>query len=318
MKRYIIYILLIFFANICLSQQLPQISLRQNNLFLNNPAIAGSTSSQEIKLLHREQWAGFENAPTTSVISFHKDINTTNGIGGYIINDVTNPSSRFILNLSYAYIIDMDDVFLSFGLSGKIMQYRINGTDLTYRDFNDPVMAFGTEKKWRPEANFGMLLYSKNFYAGFSINNLIKSQFRPFATGDVGEIEMARHLYLMGQYDFITEMHRISPGIFLGYAKKSPLSTELNVSWLYNNSIHSSLGYRFGDAINLSVGYRFGRFSVYYGYDIITSALRNINSGSHEIMIGIEISKEQTNVPMFSSGGNSGRSNYKRSNERMF
>ncbi len=318
MKKYALYILLLFFTNICISQQLPQISLRHKNLFFLNPAVAGSTSSQEIKILHREQWAGFENAPTTSVISFNKEINTTNGIGGYIINDITNPTSRLTLNLSYAYIIDMDDIFLSFGLSGKIIQYRINGADLTYRDINDPVMAFGTEKKWRPEANCGVLLYSRNFYTGFSINNLIKSQFRPFANDELGEIYMVRHIYFMGQYDFIFETHRISPGIYIGYAKKSPINTELNISWLYNNSLHSSLGYRFGDAINLALGYRFGRFSLYYGYDIVTSALRNVNSGSHEVMLGIDISREQKNIPMFSSGGSSNRHKYNRSKKRMF
>jgi len=302
------------------SQQLPQISFRQYNLFINNPAIAGSTSSQEIKLLHREQWAGFENAPTTSIISFHRELNTTNGIGGYLINDITNPSSRFTINASYSYIIDMDDVFLSFGLSASVIQYRINSNDLTYRDINDPVMAFNTEKKWRPEANVGMLLFSKQFYFGFAIDQLLKSQFRPFSTGDLGEIDMSRHLYIMGQYDIITQMHRISPGIFIGYAKKSPINAELNVSYLYRNSVMASFGCRLGDAFNMGIGYRFGRFTLAYNYDIVTSSLRNINSGSHEVMIGIDISQQQTNVPMFSSG-NSGTNNSsysKQSKKRLF
>lgn len=320
MKRLLILLLsIIIFAVVANSQQLPQISLRHHNLFLNNPAVAGSTSSQEIKILHREQWAGFENAPTTSCISFHRELNTTNGLGGYIINDVTSPSSRFTINASYSYIIDMDDVFLAFGLSGSIVQYRLHSDILTYRDINDPVMAFNTEKRWRPEANIGLLLYSKRFYFGFAINQLLKSQFRPFSTGDLGEIDMSRHIYFMGQYDILSGFHKISPGLFIGYAKKSPVSAELNLSYSYQNSLMANLGYRLGDAFNIGIGYRFGRFSVAYSYDIVSSTLRNINSGSHEVMLGIEISTQQNTVPMFSSGsGSSGASNQKQSNKRLY
>lgn len=300
-----------------MGQQLPQITLRQNNLLLHNPAVAGSTTSKEIKLLHREQWAGFDNAPFTSIISYHQELSTSAGIGGYIINDVTSPTSRFIINASYAYIIDMDELFLSFGLSAQVMQYRFKSNELTYRENIDPVMEMSNERKWRPEANFGMFLYNNRFYAGFSLNQIIQTNFQPYSAGDFGEIQMSRHMYVMGQYDMYFGMHKISPAIFIGYAKKSPVSTEISANYWYDNSIYSSIGYRYDDAISISVGYRYNRWFLAYSYDIVTSPLRHVNSGSHEISMCFDIAKEIASAPSFSSESSSSRK-YRKSAKRLF
>ncbi|MDD3686924.1 MAG: PorP/SprF family type IX secretion system membrane protein [Bacteroidales bacterium] len=316
MKKLGIILLLSVFAGGLFAQQIPQLSFRHQNLMIQNPAAAGTSLGQEIKILHRQQWVGFDNAPTTSFISYQQNFRKTNGLGGYLISDRTFPTSRFIVNASYSYIIEMDDVKLAFGLAALVMQYRFKNTDLSYRELGDPSLDFSTDQKWRPEANAGLLVYGNNFYGGFSISQLIKSGFRPFSTGDYGLVQMNRHFCISGQYDFYAGQNRISPGIFAEYVKSAPFISEYSVYYSFDNMIYGSATYRFADALCFAVGYRYERFYLAYSFDIVTSSLRNANSGSHEIMFAVNISGTKTNTPMFSSGGSSRRNS--RNSGRIF
>jgi type IX secretion system PorP/SprF family membrane protein len=311
-------IIVLFSLLVCglYAQQIPQLSFRHQNLMIQNPAAAGASTGQEIKILHRQQWVGFENAPSTSFISYQQKFKKSNGFGGYLISDRTFPTSRFIVNASYSYIIEMDDVKLAFGLAAMIMQYRFKNTDLSYRELGDPSLEFSTDQKWRPEANAGLMVYGNRFYAGFSINQLIKSGFRPFSSADNGLIQMNRHFCFSTQYDFYAGQNRISPGVFVEYVKSAPLISEYSVLYTYDNTIFGSASYRFADALSFAVGYRYERFYLAYSFDLVTSQLRNVNSGSHEVMFAVNISASRNNTPMFSSGGGSRRSS--KSSGRIF
>lgn len=319
MKRHL-YILIIFTVlGISLNaQQLPQFSFRHQNLILNNPAAAGSSVFKELKILHRQQWVGFENAPASSFISYHQEMNESSGLGGYIISDRTFPTSRFIINASYAYIIDMDDMFLSFGLAGMVMQYRFKNTDLTYRDPLDPSLAFSSDKKWRPEANAGIMIYNNRFYASFTVSQILKSSFRPFSSGEEGLIQMSRHICMSGQYDFLTGINRFSPALYFSYAKSSPLVSELSFQYLYDNRLSASVGYRLEDALSFSVGYRYDRFYLAYSFDLVTSSFKVNSSNSHEIMFAVDISTKANTAPMFSSGGSTSQRRNMKSTKRFF
>lgn len=317
MKKLLYISILLILGNTAFSQQIPQISFRHQNLLLHNPAAVGSSSNREIKLLHREQWLGFDNAPSTSFISYSQKINKTNGLGGYLISDRTFPTSRFIINASYSYIINLDETNLAFGLSGMLMQYRFKNTDLSYREPGDPSLEFSSDQKWRPEANAGLMVYGNSFYAAFSINQMLKSGFRPFAANDNGLIQMNRHFCISGQYDFHAGNNRISPGVFIEYVKSAPLISEYSVLYSFDNKIFAGIAYRYADAINFSAGYRYERFYLGYSFDLVSSSFRIGSTNSHEIMLAVNLSSNKANTPMFSSGGNSNRRSSKNS-ERIF
>lgn len=298
--KYLIYILLFsLLSSSLIAQQLPQISFKHQNVFLHNPASAGSSISNEIKILHREQWAGFENAPSTSTISYSQKLGNTSGLGGFLIHDRTFPTSRLIVNLSYAYIIEMEKLNLSFGLSGMIMQYRFNNENITYRDPLDPSLQFNAENRWRPEANAGIMLQNNRFYVSFAVNQIFQSGFSPFSDGDLGLIKNSRLFCLSGQYHLAIDKHKISPGLYFTYVKSSPLESDLSVNYSFNNKVFASIGHRWQDALNMSVGYKFDRFNLAYSCDIITSSLRVSTSSSHEIMLIIDISKKAETTPLF-------------------
>lgn len=281
------------------AQQIPQLSFRHQNVLLNNPAAAGSSARNDISLLHRQQWLGFEHAPATSLISYSQTFLGNNGIGGYLISDRTFPTSRFIINASYAYIIETEKLSLSFGIAAMVMQYKFKNTDLNYRDPLDPSLSFSADQKWRPEANAGIMAYNNRFYASFSVSQLLQSGFRPFSSGSEGLVQNTRHFIGSGQYSFLIKDHSISPGLYLGYAKSSPLMAEVSVQYIFRQKISFSLGYRWDDALNASIGYRYDRFYLGYSFDLVTSSFRVHTSGSHEIMLSMNIAGNKQNEPMF-------------------
>jgi type IX secretion system PorP/SprF family membrane protein len=298
--RYLILGLIVsLFSSTLFAQQLPQISFKHQNVFLHNPAGAGSNPYNEVKILHREQWVGFENAPSTSLISYNQKLGTSSGIGGFLIHDRTFPTSRLIVNLSYAYIIEMDKLNFSFGLSGMIMQYRFKNESITYRDPLDPSLQFNAENKWRPEANAGIMVQNNKFYVSFAVNQILQSGFSPFSAGDLGLIKNSRSVCISGQYHIKLENHIISPGLYFTYAKSSPLESDVSVSYTYNSKVFASIAHRWQDVINISVGYNFDIFSLGYSCDIITSSLRVSTSSSHEIMLTIDISKKSESSSLY-------------------
>ncbi|NLA24352.1 MAG: PorP/SprF family type IX secretion system membrane protein [Bacteroidales bacterium] len=305
MKR-LIFIFIIFVALLgnIKAQQIPQLSFKHQNLILNNPAAVGSSVNNNLVVLHREQWVGFEHAPSTSFISYNQSIGGRNGVGGYIISDRTFPTSRFIINAAYAYIIEMNEVSLSFGLSALVMQYKFKSSDLTYRDLLDPSLEFNADQKWRPEANAGVMLYNSKFYVALSSSQMIQSDFKPYSSGLEGLIENSRHFILSGQYDIAFNEHTISPGLYASYVKSSPFVVDASVQYNFNNSFYASAGYRLGDAVNMTLGYRYDRFFLGYSFDLIASSLRLASSSSHEVMLVVNLASQQASSPVF--GGSFG------------
>ena len=64
------------------------------------------------------------------------------GLGGALYTDVTGPTSKTGMYLSYAYNFKATDYTkISFGLSGGMMQYRVDGTKITLAEPGDITLA---------------------------------------------------------------------------------------------------------------------------------------------------------------------------------
>ena len=71
------FIIIIFFilSNVLNAQQHTNYTQFFNNEILYNPATAGSKPYNPLVLQTRQQWLGFEGAPFSTSISYHKLIN---------------------------------------------------------------------------------------------------------------------------------------------------------------------------------------------------------------------------------------------------
>ena len=64
-------LLLLIVRQIAFAQQLPQYTQYILNNYLLNPAVSGIENYTDIKISHRHQWAGIQDAPVTTYFTIH-------------------------------------------------------------------------------------------------------------------------------------------------------------------------------------------------------------------------------------------------------
>ena len=75
------------------------------NGLLINPAYAGSRDALTANLTYRQQWVGFEGAPTTQILSVHSPVNGKHiGLGLMVYNDRIGVSRETGVMTNYASV----------------------------------------------------------------------------------------------------------------------------------------------------------------------------------------------------------------------
>jgi type IX secretion system PorP/SprF family membrane protein len=291
MKRFIyIWIFLFGIPASLWSQQLPHFTQYMFNDYIMNPAVAGTKNHYQARAMRRFQWAGIIDAPQTISLSFNgPHAKKPMGFGGYLLNDVTGPTSRTGFYGTYAYNFGLgNDIRLSLGLSFGVLQNTIDGTKISLHDLNDPALKEAISTSIVPDASLGAMVYHKKWFAGFSAFQLLSNNLKVYDEKN-GLNKLKRHYYLMGGYkwafapDFVLE-----PSLIIKGMVDIPAQIDLNAKVEYMETAWLGFSYRSQDAIAILIGY-IHKHKYYFGYsyDITISDFKAYNSGSHEIMIGL-------------------------------
>jgi len=270
-------------------QQLPQYTQYMFNDFVVNPAIAGIHDYYQIRTNHRFQWVGLVDPPLTNSIAFYGPLVRYNmGYGGYIYNDVTGPTARTGITGAYGYNVELTrGIRLSMGLSASIMQYRVDGTQLNPKDPSDEAIQNLVSTNYLPDAGIGIYLYADEFYAGFSVAQLLNNKIAIFENKD-GLNRLKSHFYLTGGYRFeIDRDWMIEPSAIIKGTAPKELGFDLTAKVEWQKMVWGAVSYRFHEAVAILLGYSYDK-SLYFGYsyDIGITDLRKYNTGTHELMIG--------------------------------
>ncbi len=269
------------------AQQDPQFTQFMADRLSINPAFAGSKDAICATLMYRNQWAGFDGAPTTMMFNGHAPIaSIRSGVGLTFFNDNIGQLNTNILRAHYAYHLKVGSSFLNLGASIGMYNSSI-GTNWQPIDIDDNAIPFSGQSNTKFDASFGLYFHKPGqFYAGLSSTHL--------SEGDMEDVNIAiaRHYYLMGGYIFnVHPSINLNPNVLV---KSDIASTQydinLNAEYLAGNKmIWLGVTYRTVDAIAPQVGYQhqFGKntLRVGYSYDVTTSELANYSNGSHEISV---------------------------------
>lgn len=300
MKKFILYITLIFVVNLTYSQQLPQFTSYQLSPFLYNPAFAGVDGTTQISAVVRNQWSGVREAPQTDVINGYGLLRNENmAIGGTAFKDVAGADSRRGISLSYAYHLRLkDDMSLSLGLSAGLLQYRLDHTIINPYDEGDPVFNNDILSSVVPTANFGAFLYADKFYASLALPQLLSSNFNvknEFSENSLITDGLTNHIFISGGY--ITELNddfNIEPSLLFMVSSPAPISIELMTKVTYKEMLWTGLSYRLNDAIGLYLGIDINeQFYLAYAHDFVTSNLSTVSNGTNEFKIGFRFNKAE-------------------------
>ena len=214
-------------------QQSPMYTQYMFNQLLYNPALAGVDPYYQIRSNHRFQWVGITDAPLTNALAIcGPHPNLPMGYGGYIYHDVTGPTSQTSITGTYAYNIGLTDrLRLSMGISAGVMQYRVDGTQITLKDPSDQALQDAVYTSWVPDANLGLYLYHENFYVGFSTAHLITTNLKLYEPG-IGINKLKTHFFLTGGYIWnISQDFTLEPSAMLKGSLPHALQFDINATF---------------------------------------------------------------------------------------
>lgn len=285
------------------SQQVPLYSQYMLNGFLINPAVAGSEGYTAVNLTAREQWIGLKHAPGTYALSFqtrllrksyisrsssvkrrksNKSGGGKVGLGGYIFTDRNGAVVRTGIKGTYAYHINFRHSQLSFGLSLVGYQLSLDDDLIHLLDPGDELWLGAHKSVFIPDADFGVYYTTRNYWGGFSVDQLFESVLK---IGDSGydRYVLERNYYLIGGYDF--EMNRdlmLSPSLLLKYAENGKFQADISGKLYYQESYWAGLTYRTGQSIIILLGVSIDKFIFGYAYDIGLNSIMKYSYGTHE------------------------------------
>ncbi|MCR9067125.1 MAG: type IX secretion system membrane protein PorP/SprF, partial [Cytophagales bacterium] len=198
MRKIVLLALLCFALKVQAQQEAMYTQYMFNQLVLN-PAYAGIHDAINASMLWREQWVGFEGAPSTQVISAHSPISSRPiSMGLTFLRDKIGVTTNHGVNLAYAYRIPITrKMKLSLGLQGNFHNYQ---TAFNTDALNDPALANGNLNVMKINFGTGAMLHTDKFYLGLGIPRILNQKLDP--SNPDSQSELVRHYFLTAGYVF--------------------------------------------------------------------------------------------------------------------
>jgi type IX secretion system PorP/SprF family membrane protein len=296
MRRILIFA---FFSVLAISVQAqndPQYSQYIFNKLVLNPAYAGSTGDLSIRLMSRWQWVGFQNAPKTQTVSMHMPTaNLRHGVGINFVMDRLGHSRSLLFNVNYAYRIPIGSGHLGIGLNMGLKQFSLlmsNVEDPT----NDPIFQNQDQHVIYFVAGPGLYYQNEFFYAGASMPNLMPGNL-DYIYAVPGSVSKApKNLYLMGGAAIaLGEAVKLRPSVMVRATPRLPMGLDLGVGVMFKDRILVGTIWRPGNSLVMQLqGYITPKLQIGYSYDLTLKEIRGYSSGSHEVMLGIDLNVHQS------------------------
>jgi len=271
-------------------QQLPQFTQYMYNTISINPAYAGSREVMVVNLLGRNQWIGVKGAPVTQTLSVHSSVPNTNlGVGLSFINDKLGYEKTTYAFADVSYTINLDswdEYKVSFGIKGGFTKYSIDDELLNDPEYSSDPFLNTINNNWNPNVGVGVYFRGDSFYFGFSAPKLFTNK------NNSEYFSLDRMTYFLnGGYVFNVNNNLIfKPTFLVKYTDGAPLSVDLSTLFFINENLWLGASYRFSDSFGAIVNFKImDGVTVGYSYDYITSNLKTSTSGSHGILLNIEL-----------------------------
>ena len=308
------------------AQQKPHYTQYVLNNYIINPALTGIENYTDIKISHRHQWVGFQDAPVTTYLTLHtplnkKDFRSTatsyrvpgenprgrnywedytaaephHGVGLQVINDRTGPLNRFSAYGTYAYHLGISArTSIAAGFGAGFSNLSLTASKLDFGPTNpvDPAVHTSNEiNNIRPDFIAAVWIYSADFFAGLAAQQIIPSKL-DFSNGTLTtkEGKFVPHLFLTAGYRFLlNDDINVVPSTMVKYVA-STISADLNVKFQYQDLGWAGVSYRLEDGFGAMVGMNISNtFNIGYSYDYTTSKLNAFTKGTHEILVGFTL-----------------------------
>ena len=262
------------------------------NGLLINPAYAGSRDALTANLTYRQQWVGFEGAPTTQILSVHSPVNGKHiGLGLMVYNDRIGVSRETGVMTNYAYRLRLGTGKLALGIGAGLKVLQADWTNVRTTTAGDAEFATDSRGVVKPNFSAGAYYYNKRWFAGLSVPFILSQAYN--AQTESWEVKNdTRHYQPMLTAGMLVELEhdlKLKPSVLLRKAGGNPVQADLNMNMIWKDSFWLGVSYRMSDAVCFSVEVLpTKQFRIGYAYDLGINALRTYHQGSHEVMLQYE------------------------------
>ena len=259
-------------SNLLMGQQLQDRSNFRDISFLWNPAMTGGEEYWEIAAQYRQQWVGFDDAPSTVNIAGQFPILEYNmSLGTFFNYDNLGALSLTTIAGTYAFHLEPNFVRgdrLSIGLLGVFSQLAVNGLNFDVIDEDDTLIPIGENSQFVFNAGFGFYYVShansgfqrrrgekSYFFVGAATNQLLPSNV--FFQGVDGNVNYKRAIHANGIIGarILNEGYFIEPYLWVNYATPNIFKGDLGVILELEDSMWGGLALSSNESMTIQAGY---------------------------------------------------------------
>jgi type IX secretion system PorP/SprF family membrane protein len=306
MKKRLLFALIFLVTTAAINaQQIEDFSLLRENAFILNPAVAGTEGWMHGVATFRKEFLQINESPYTALYAMNGLIASKNiGLGGYLIDDVTGPTSKAGANFAFAYNLPIKkrysnadpDHVLSFGASVSIVQYRLDGSQLQPNNPGDPQLVTTSVFKIFPDASFGIYYkYKDNFFAGFSVPQIMGLNINYQSTDGTAAIKTVQQLNFLvgGKIPFNKGKLSLDPVADFRYEKGAPPQGDIGLRFTVKNLVWIGYNYRSQSISVFEAGFNIKDiFMLSYAYDLNMTSYTQEVGGTHEISLSFNVIKK--------------------------
>jgi len=280
------------------------------NLYQLNPAVAGTERYAPLTFNTRQQWMGWDGAPTSLSVTYHTRLRArgmfyTNrgfrnkgknsfgkvGLGCGFFNYSYGAVSQTGIHLDYAYHVPLDMGRLAFGLAPSFFQFRINKfSDLVFVNPDEPLLDNTNESILFIDFNAGVHYYSDEGYAGLSVIQLLGSKLKlseidfPEENPSLNP-DLAQTVYTYAGYFIkINRDIKIEPMVVAKYNIRNGFRFDINASLHLKDVFEAGFGYRWKEGFTALTGVRLTNLSIHYLFEM-PSSKNLLRYTSHTIQV---------------------------------
>lgn len=301
MKKGIFILLLVCIQSF--GQQDSQFTQYMYNTISINPAYAGSREVVSVFGMHRNQWAGLDGAPVTNTFAVHTPIENSNlGIGMSFINDKIGPSEETAISIDLSYTILTSSAYkLAFGLKATGNILNVDFTKLSIYNPGDALGQFNIDNRFTPNFGVGVYYYSNKTYFGLSVPTIFETKHfdkdQPNFSENSIAAERMHYYFMMGSVFDVSSTIKFKPALLSKVLTGAPMQVDVSANFMFHEKLTLGAAYRWDAAGSFLAGFQVSdSWYIGYAYDMEITKLANYNSGSHELFLRYEFTKNKEGV----------------------
>ncbi|MBL3658177.1 PorP/SprF family type IX secretion system membrane protein [Fulvivirga sediminis] len=314
----LLLIILMVSVKMAKAQQTGIFSQYYLNMPSQNPAFTGIDPFLDVKAGFRQSWNDFANKNNAYYVTANGSVGEKSGyvlknnalrvsdesftpsqsarrhhgLGGMALSQTIGAFKYLRLNINYAYHLPVsDNLNLALGTRIAYSSHEIDYSGMEVRDqVNDQLyqslLAVGAGKFQNMLIDFGITMYSDNFYIGVSTVNLVNED---AGSDQVGDIEEEKSYKANIGYAWpLNPNFDLLPSADFTYSDLYGLTWQGTARLRFKEMVYLGFSYENDVRASLLFGLSFEKkYSFHYSYDYFTHDLNDFNKGNHEFAIGI-------------------------------